>query len=63
MVAGCPVDAQVWVCLYRSYPELLLILLVVVFGFFLVWRRWARLLIAVVMSGLILLLKKWGLLR
>ena len=60
MVAGCPADARLWGCLYRAYPEFFYFAGAVAFGFFLVWRRWAPVLLALVLVGVALLLRAWG---
>jgi|YNPBryBLVA2012_1023415.scaffolds.fasta_scaffold00023_54 hypothetical protein len=62
MIAGCPVRGDLLVCLYHSYPELLAVFLAVALGFLLVWRRWGAVLIVVLLAGLALLLKRWGVL-
>jgi hypothetical protein len=63
MVAGCPADARLWSCLYQTYPEFYYFAGAVVVGFFLVWRRWAPLLLALVLVGTALLLRTWGVVR
>ena len=63
MVAGCPADARLWSCLYQTYPDFYYFAGAVAVGFFLVWRRWALLLLALVLVGTALLLRTWGVVR
>ncbi len=62
MIAGCPTDERLIGCLYRSYPEFFYFAGAIALGLFLVWRRWAPVLLGFVCVGLFALLKAWGLL-
>ena len=60
MIAGCPVDARLWTCLYQAYPEFYYFAAAVTVGFVILWRRWAPVLLALVLVGVALLLRTWG---
>ncbi|MDW8130308.1 MAG: hypothetical protein RMI94_07145 [Bryobacterales bacterium] len=62
MLAGCPLDARLWGCLYRTYPEILYFAAAIVAGFFILWGRWAPVLLGLVFLGVAALLKVWGVL-
>ncbi len=60
MIAGCPLDDRLLRCLAHNHPDALLVFLATLVGFVLVWRRWAPLLVAILLAGLWLLLRRWG---